>query len=543
MLEEFDPNQIQDKYAREGFIKLLNLVESLLAENQRLREDNQRLRDEINRLKGEQGRPKFKAKPTTKPLSSEQERKMAKPHLKGSKQAELSISREQTLTVAKDRLPADAIFKGYESVVVQDLIFKTENVRFQKEKYYSATTQKTYLAAMPAGYEGQFGPGVKALALSFYYGGGLSEPKLLEMFQQAGLVISAGQISNLLSEPLPVFETESRAVFEAGLSSSTYQHIDDTSTSVDGVRQYCHIVCNPYYTAYFTLPHKDRLSVLKVLQGGREPKYLLTEQALTDLALLELPRKWQSALKQWPTAEYWEEAQVEQRLDTLSGLGPQWRKLIKDLLAITAYHHQSEVEVVEVLVSDDAGQFRLVTLDLALCWIHEGRGYKKLNPLVAHHQPILQSFLAEFWAYYRELVAYRQSPNEAEAQRLEQKFEEVFGQVTEYAALNQQLARTLEKKTSLLMVLTNPEVPLHNNPAELGARQRVRKRDVSFGPRSPTGVKAWDTFQTLVATTKKLGIHFYEYVYDRLTKRGLVASLAELIKSRAVVSACPVPSS
>ena len=41
-------------------------------------------------------------------------------------------------------------------------------------------------------------------------------------------------------------------------------------------------------------------------------------------------------------------------------------------------------------------------------------------------------------------------------------------------------------------MLRHPELPLHNNPAELAARRRVRKRDVSFGPRSPTGAAAWD---------------------------------------------------
>jgi hypothetical protein len=30
------------------------------------------------------------------------------------------------------------------------------------------------------------------------------------------------------------------------------------------------------------------------------------------------------------------------------------------------------------------------------------------------------------------------------------------------------------------MVLEHPEVPLHNNPAELDARTRVRKRAVSY---------------------------------------------------------------
>ncbi len=52
------------------------------------------------------------------------------------------------------------------------------------------------------------------------------------------------------------------------------------------------------------------------------------------------------------------------------------------------------------------------------------------------------------------------------------------------------------------MVLKHPEIPLHNNPAELEARQRVRKRDVSFGPRTQDGIEAWDTFMSLAATAQ-----------------------------------------
>jgi hypothetical protein len=538
MLEEFDLNLIQDEVARQIVIKLLNLVENLMHTNQQLREENQQLRDEVNRLKGEKGKPDFKAKSKEEAsqVSSEPERKTAKPHHKSAKQAKIVISREEVLKVDHTKLPPDATFKGHEEVVVQDLILKTENVRFLKEKYYSATEHKTYLAEVPPGYEGQFGPGVKALSLALYFSGGLSEPKLLEVLQQAGLVISEGQISNLLVQGETVFEKERQAIFEAGVSSSDYQHLDDTSTSVDGELYYCHILCNPYYTAYFTLPHKDRLSVLKVLQGGRQPQFMLNQQTLEDLALLDLPLKWQRLLSEWPQDEYWDEKGVEEQLAQLEGLGEQWKKLLKDLLAITAYQNQSEVRVVEVLVSDDAPQFHLVTLWLALCWVHEGRAYKKLNPLIAHHQRVLEVFLAQFWKYYRELLAYRQAPSPEEAERLGNRFEELFGQVTEYEALNEQLVRSLSKKESLLVVLQKPHVPLHNNPAELGARQRVRKRDVSYGPRSPDGVKAWDIFQTLVETSKKLGVNFYRYVYDRLTKSGQIASLADLIMSRAQAS-------
>jgi hypothetical protein len=46
---------------------------------------------------------------------------------------------------------------------------------------------------------------------------------------------------------------------------------------------------------------------------------------------------------------------------------------------------------------------------------------------------------------------------------------------------------------------------------------RVRRRKISFGPRTSDGKKAWDTFMTLADTTQKLGISFYEYIYDRIS--------------------------
>lgn len=91
-------------------------------------------------------------------------------------------------------------------------------------------------------------------------------------------------------------------------------------------------------------------------------------------------------------------------------------------------------------------------------------------------------------------------------------------------------------------MLDYPHLPLHNNPAELGVRQRVRKRDISFGPRSPDGVAAWDTFMTLTETAKKLGVSFYQYVFDRISQSNRLPSLAQLIDAHARHSAPnPVP--
>jgi len=81
--------------------------------------------------------------------------------------------------------------------------------------------------------------------------------------------------------------------------------------------------------------------------------------------------------------------------------------------------------------------------------------------------------------------------------------------------------------------LQHPEIPLHNNAAELGACQWVRKRDVSFGPRTPDGVNAWDTFMTLAATTQKLGVSFFDYVHDRISRANQIPRLDTLISDRA----------
>ena len=64
------------------------------------------------------------------------------------------------------------------------------------------------------------------------------------------------------------------------LAWSPWQHLDATSTRVDGKNQSCHVVCNPLYTAYFTTPQQDRLSVLSVLRGLREPVYRINDEAL-----------------------------------------------------------------------------------------------------------------------------------------------------------------------------------------------------------------------------------------------------------------------
>ncbi len=159
MLEHFDPYTIADENLRPILLDLLNLLENQAAQIKTLQQQNQALHDEINRLKGEQARPKIKANRPPTDLSSEKERHQPKPHRRGPKHHKIVIDREETCRLDRATLPNDVRFKGYHQVVIQDILFHTNNVRFRREKYYSPAQNKTYLAPWPSDFEGEFEPG------------------------------------------------------------------------------------------------------------------------------------------------------------------------------------------------------------------------------------------------------------------------------------------------------------------------------------------------------------------------------------------------
>src|SRR5262245_66629269 len=108
----------------------------------------------------------------------------------------------------------------------------------------------------------------------------MSEPKVAELWRSVGIPISDGQVSNLLIKDQAAFHTEKDAVYQAGLASSPWKHLDDTSTRVNGQNGYCHIVCNPLYTAYFTTTAKDRLTVIDVLTNCQPRRLVVNAEAL-----------------------------------------------------------------------------------------------------------------------------------------------------------------------------------------------------------------------------------------------------------------------
>jgi len=238
MLEGFDPSTIKDlEGAREAIFRLLNLFETLKAENDQLRAESQRLRDENNRLKGEQGQPKIK--PNKKPrtgsgnYSSEKERRKPKPRSKQSKKDKIKIDREQVLDVEADILPEDAEFKDYEDVIVQDIKIETDNVLFRKKKYYSPSEGKIYTAKLPLGYEGQFGPMLKSWIIVLYFAMNVTEAKIIAFLETVGIFISSGKVSDIIHTETGRMHDEKVEIYEAGLHSTPWQQTDDTGLRVN----------------------------------------------------------------------------------------------------------------------------------------------------------------------------------------------------------------------------------------------------------------------------------------------------------------------
>ena len=131
-----------------------------------------------------------------------------------------------------------------------------------------------------------------------------------------------------------------------------------------------------------------------------------------------------------------------------------------------------------------------MTETLGLCWVHDGRHYKKLYPILTDNKLILAGFLTQYWAFYRQLKDYQASPNITDKNTLYEEFDRLFSTETEFEQLNARIAKTLAKRSELLVSLEHPELPLHNNASELAARVQARARDVSLYTKSTAGKKS-----------------------------------------------------
>ena len=521
---------------------LLNTIEE---QNQHIESQNtiiQQLRDEINRLKKEQGKPDFghtsKLRNKTTNHSSEADRKKKRKWSKKGKKNDLIIDSEVQCDLSskeKAQLPADLRFLRYETVVQQDVKIVRQNTRYWLAMYYSPSQSKTYRAKLPEDHNGYFGSNLQCLAHIFTYQCDVTRSKLLELFTSFGIDISAGSLNNILQRQASMYDHEFKDILRAGLSAG-YCGMDSTGSKQKGERLHTQIITNHLFTAFSSRKNKSRQSVLSVLQATDQADIKMiynteSKQLLNDFGISKPDKA--SIDKLLEVEKVYSKKEIDhiftKRLPHFRVKKNMYHRL-EESLAIGYYYCQIDYPVVQHLISDDAGEYKKIALILhGLCWVHDGRFYKKLVPKIELHRQLLEEFLNRYWAYYGKLLDYKSNPSKKLAHTVEKQFDSIFTTKTDYFQLNKQIERTYANKKKLLAVLKYPQLPLHNNTAELAARKVVIKRNISIHTINDTGTKIRDGAMTIIETAKKLGVNTIDYLHDRISGKNQMAPLCTVI--------------
>ncbi len=547
-IKNIDPLKVNDIHGLQTALQLLiNAFEQLHQDYEVLKKENLELRNENDTLKGGNARPVIKGSKKTDISSKgrelgrgDKEQRSEEKKASSSPQS-IQIDREIKVEMAASDLPADAIFKGYARYLQQDLTISRNNKKFLLATYYSASEKKTIQAPFPPGeMEGHFGPGVRSLVNILHHYSNVTHSCLEGLLNGFGIQISAGSISNLLKAGHQWAVAEQTEILQAGLKQSAPKQMDCTGNRQRGVNKTTHIITAPFFSIFYTLSGKSRMDCLRALQGNpdtdielmwhpdMEPVFHASGVSKADcakvMALLNNNGAFQLSIGQFMellkkyTADIYKKTRIA--------------SILTETMALYYYTQQDSFPRLQVLLSDDAPEYKKIAAFHALCWIHDARYYNKLNPYIQGSIDKLETFKTRYWNFYQALLDYKKLPSLQQAAqkiKIDEAFDELFGKNTNYGALDLCIQRTRQNKEQLLKVLDFPDLPLHNNAAELAARKIVRKRDISLHTWTNWGTQLRDAFLSIIETAKKLGVSAYQYINDRVTGQLKMPSLAQMI--------------
>jgi len=302
-----------------------------------------------------------------------------------------------------------------------------------------------------------------------------------------------------------------------------------------GFNKTIHIMASSFFTVFYTLQGKSRLDCLRALQGNPAQGLQLLWPGRINKDFKEVGvgladrRAVNRLMAAKPGLSWSEFDELMQRDAPKIFAKPKIMQLLREVMALVYYAHQTDFPALKVLLSDNAPEYNNIALFRALCWVHDARYYNKLNPQIAVHEKILENFKSRYWDFYDKLLDFKEQPPKTQKNLLSAQFDQIFTPNTKYDALQLAIERTKANKAELLRVLDFPALPLHNNAAELAARRVVRKRDISLHTWSDWGTQLRDAFMSIIETAIKLGISPFDFIHDRITKQFKMPSLATVI--------------
>src|SRR5919202_3484040 len=180
--------------------------------------------------------------------------------------------------VVKAAPPPGSRFKGYQDILVRELILRAEVVRYRRERW-TTSSGETVLAPLPAGLVGGFGPGLRRFLLVAHAQGQVTTERLSALLAGIGLEISKRQVVRLLTSRLDDLIAEDQAVLQAGLATARWVTVDDTAARHARQDAFTTQIGDDRFTAFRSGASKSRLAFLSVLRAGHG-EYVISAAAL-----------------------------------------------------------------------------------------------------------------------------------------------------------------------------------------------------------------------------------------------------------------------
>lgn len=516
---------------------LKNELDAYKNENARLKEEVQSLKDENAILKKLKPRPKIPPNTLEGPANQNQQNNGKDKIRRGKHPRRQKTNRlviHQRVRIKPETLLPGAIFKGIQKFTVQDIVFEIKNTVYERERWL--LPNGTYWnGELPKNINGHYGPTLTAYALYEHYECRVTEPQLLRSLHAKGILISAGQLSNLLIENKEKFHEEKEDLLPAGIEATGQIQVDDIGARHLGKNAYTTIVGNALFAFFSTEYSKSRLNFLKILHG-KTPYYLLNEDTWSYIEGQAPQSRLRGYLELGCPSEPMDLATWVKFMTSRGIFSTEQIRLASEAALLASLIHNGIPRDLKIH-ADDARQFDVFIN--SLCWIHEERHYRKFQVFNPETEQAIATVRSEIWELYEKLKAYKEAPTETERLRLTEEFDPIFQQTTSSPLLNARLALTYEKKDRLLRVLEYSTTPLHNNSTETDGRAGVVIKKVSAGTRSDMGKRARDTFLSLKQTTRKLGISFWDYLFDRLSGNHQIPRLGSLVRLGGYQPAAP----
>lgn len=492
----------------------------------------QGLRDEIAVLKGNKPKPKIKPGKMEKGSNSHNDKDFFSGNRPGSekrsKTSDLTI--HETIKIPVEHVPEGSIFKGYKDFVVQGLKIRCHNICYRMERW--ETLDGSYVEGkLPSHVRGHFDSVLVSYMIYQYHQCCVTQPLLFESLHEFGVDISSGQLNRILVEGHEDFHEEKDAILRTGLEISSYINVDDTGARHNGKNGYCTHIGNDLFAWFKSTESKSRINFLNLLRIDNT-EYHVNPEALIYMEIQKLPKAYLQLLGKHDIQVFPDIGQWENHLQNIGITQKRHIQIVTEgALLGSILEHGFNKDM--VILSDDAGQFNILLLLHALCWVHAERLINKIVPFTEEHRTVLDSIRKRIWELYDDLKRYKKNPTQKRKMELENQFDDIFKEKTCFVTLNLALKRLYNNKTELLLVLDRPEIPLHNNASESDIREYVKRRKISGGTRSNCGRKCRDTFISLKKTCRKLKISFWKYLNDRIIGLNSTPKLEQIMRQQA----------